>query len=135
MKNSLTKLVGTALIVILAAPLYSTEALAGGYHHGYQHNGYNNYGYKHNNYGGYRGNHYSSSQLWTAVGIGVLGGALIGAASAQPPPVYYQQPQTVYVQPPVYVQQPYYVQPPVYMQAPPTSQYRYDPGCGCLRQY
>jgi hypothetical protein len=128
MKKSLRKLVGTALIVIMAAPLCSTEALAGGYHHGY-----NYHGYRHNNYGGYHGNYYSSNQLWTAVGVGVLGGALIGAASAQSAPVYYQQQPTVYLQPPVYVQQPVYVQPPVYMPAPPTYQYRYDPGCGCLR--
>jgi len=123
MKTSIKKLVAITLVAVMAVPLCSTEVLAGGYHNGY---GYNNHG-------GYHGNYYNSNQMWAAVGVGVLGGALIGAASARSAPVYYQEQPTVYVQPPVYVQRPVYVQQPVYVQPPPTSYLVYDPACGCLR--
>ena len=129
MKNNLRKLVATGLVAIMAVPLCATEALAGGYRNGYGHG----------NHGRGHGNSYSSNQMWAAVGIGVLGGALIGAASSRPAPVYYQEQPTTYVEPPVYVQQPayarppVYVQPPVYIQAPPATYLRYDPRCGCLR--
>lgn len=123
MENRLRKLVTTGLVAIMAILLCATDALAGGYRNGYGHN----------YHGGNHGNHYSSNQMWAAVGVGVLGGALIGAAAARPAPVYYQEQPTVYVQPPVYVQQPVYMQPPAYMQPPPASYLRYDPRCGCLR--
>ena len=117
MKDRLKKLLTIALVTVIAVPLTSVQALADGYHHG-------NRGYHHDN-------RYSSNQVWTAVGVGLLGGALIGAAASRPAPVYYQEPPVVYVPPPVYVERPAYVQQPVYAQPP--SYLRYDPWCRCYR--
>jgi len=113
MKNSLRKLLATTLVAVVAVSLSSPEALAGGH------------------YNGHHGDHYNNNRVWAAVGVGILGGALIGAAVNRPAPVYYQQPPVVYVPPPVYVERPVYVQQPAYV--PPPSYLRYDPWCRCYR--
>ena len=123
MKDRLKKLLAIALVAVIAVPLTSAPALAGGYRHD-DRGHYSNRVYHHSN-------RYSSNQVWTAVGVGLLGGALIGAATTRPAPVYYQEPPVVYVPPPVYVERPVYDERPVYPQPPPSL--RYDPWCRCYR--
>ena len=121
MKDRLKKLLAIALVTVIAIPLTSAPALADGYRHD-DRGHYSNRGYHHSN-------RYSSNQVWAAVGVGLLGGALI--AATRPAPVYYQQPPVVYVPPPAYVEPPVYVPPPAY--APPPTYLRYDPWCRCYR--
>lgn len=118
MKARPYRLFTICLIAALAAPLTATEALAGGYDHGDR-------GYRGDHHGGY----YRGNPVWAAVGVGLLGGALI--AATRPAPVYYPPPPAVYVPPPVYVEPPAYVQQPVYV--PPPTYLRYDPWCRCYR--
>ena len=118
MKIRPSRLFAIGLIAALAVPLTSSEAVAGGYYHG---------GYGH--HGGHHGGYYRGNPVWTAVGVGLLGGALI--AATRPAPVYYAPPPAVYVPPPVYVEPPVYAPPPVY--ATPPTYLRYDPWCRCYR--
>ena len=118
MKARPSRLFTIGLIAALAAPLTVTEAVAGGYYHG-------GHGHRGDHHGGY----YRGNQVWAAVGVGLLGGALI--AATRPAPVYYQQPPVVYVPPPAYVEPPVYVPPPAY--TPPPTYLRYDPWCRCYR--
>ena len=72
MKDRLKKILAIALVTVIAVPLTSAPALAGGYRHD-DRGHYSNRGYHH-------GNRYSSNQVWAAVGVGLLGGALVLAA-------------------------------------------------------
>ena len=118
MKARPSRLFTIGLIAALAAPLTATEAVAGGYYHGGN-------GHRGDHHGGY----YRSNPVWAAVGVGLLGGALI--AATRPAPVYYQQPPVVYVPPPVYVEPPAYVPQSIYVPQP--TYLRYDPWCRCYR--